>query len=145
MLNERQHASLAKRLIDACGGLIEAAEHCRVSKSVLSDYQLPHKASTMPADVILCLQEYCGEPIYTSALTRASDPVLASADVETDSLSALEHMAHFAKEYRKAKFDGVISAQEERALAPTLATLRKILDGIDAGVTTGPVALRAAE
>jgi len=143
-MNSRQHASLAKRLIDACGGLAEASENCRVNKSVLSDYQCPHKSSTMPADVMLDLQGYCGEPIYTNALVRASDPVLASADVETDSLSALEHMAHFAKEYRKAKSDGLITAQEERSLAPTLANLRHLLDGIDAGVVSGPVAVRVA-
>lgn len=64
-MTPRRHAKLAHDLIEACGGLAEAASACRVSKSVLSTYQNPNEASTMPADVMADLEAYCGEPIYS--------------------------------------------------------------------------------
>lgn len=84
-MNNRRHASLAKQLIDKCGGLDEAAGECRVGRSNLSDYQNPHKASTMPADVIHDLEAYCGEPVYSRCLfeARPAEPVAGNALVET--------------------------------------------------------------
>ena len=64
-MNSKRHAKLARDLIEACGGLDEAAAICRVGKSSLSDYQLPQISTTMPADVMADLEAYCGEPIYS--------------------------------------------------------------------------------
>lgn len=64
-MNPKRHAKLARDLIDACGGLTEASDNCRVGVSTLSTYQNPNEAATMPADVMACLEAYCGEPIYS--------------------------------------------------------------------------------
>ena len=75
-MNSRQHKRHAKALIEACGGLDEAAAACRVSKTSLSDYQNPCLTSFMPADVMADLEAYCGEPIYSRAIadSRPSEP-----------------------------------------------------------------------
>jgi hypothetical protein len=84
-MNSRRHASLAKQLIAACGGLDEAAHACRVGKSSLSDYQLPQITSTMPADVICDLEAYCGDASYSRAMmeARPSEPQRGCVMVET--------------------------------------------------------------
>ncbi|TGY87336.1 hypothetical protein E5163_14810 [Marinicauda algicola] len=69
-MNIREHSKLARLLIEACGGLDEASAHCRVRKSVLSGYQNPNDASTMPADVLYDLETYCGRAIYSRALAQ---------------------------------------------------------------------------
>jgi hypothetical protein len=70
-LSHREHARLARELIEACGGLEEAARACRVRKSALSGYQNAEDASTMPADVMDALEEYAGQgPIYSGAIAE---------------------------------------------------------------------------
>lgn len=84
-MNHRRHADLARRLIEACGGLEEAATACRVKKSQLSAYQNPHEPSTMPADVMHDLEAYCGENLYSREIAEArpSAPVAGDAITET--------------------------------------------------------------
>jgi hypothetical protein len=84
-MNARKHTRLAKTLIDACGGLEEAASACRLNKSRLSDFQNPNSGSFMPADVIVDLEAYCGEPLYSREIfeSRPSEPVAGNALVET--------------------------------------------------------------
>ncbi len=64
-MNPKRHAKLARDLIEACGGLAEAADNSRVGVSTLSTYQNPNESATMPADVMADLEAYCGEPIYS--------------------------------------------------------------------------------
>lgn len=84
-ITPRRHARLARNLIEACGGLEEAATACRVRKSSLSLYQCPQDAATMPADVMADLEAYCGEPIYSREIAEArpSAPVGGDVVVET--------------------------------------------------------------
>lgn len=84
-MTPRNHARLARRLIDACGGLAEASEACGVSKSVLSTYQNPNEPATMSARVMADLEAYCGEPIYSREIaeSRPSAPVAGNALTET--------------------------------------------------------------
>lgn len=70
-LSHREHARLAHDLIDACGGLEEAARACRVKRSALSGYQTATDPSTMPADVMDALEEYAGQgPTYSGAIAE---------------------------------------------------------------------------
>ncbi|MDO1560400.1 hypothetical protein Q0812_13275 [Brevundimonas sp. 2R-24] len=84
-MNARRHARLARELIDACGGLDEAAAACRVGKSSLSDYQNACLTAFMPADVIADLEGYCGQAIYSATLAEArpSAPIAGDALTET--------------------------------------------------------------
>lgn len=84
-MNARKHTRLAKQLIDACGGLEEAASACRLNKSRLSDFQNPNSGSFMPADVITDLEAYCGEPVYSREMfeARPAEPIAGNALQET--------------------------------------------------------------
>ena len=85
-MNARRHARLAHELIDACGGLDEASQACRVGKTRLSDYQNPSANCFMAADVIADLEAYCGQAIYSGALAQArpTAPVAGEVITETD-------------------------------------------------------------
>lgn len=84
-ISARRHADLARRLIAACGGLEESASACRIGVSTLSTYQNPREAATMPADVVVDLEAYCGDAIYSRAMceARPSEPVSGDALAET--------------------------------------------------------------
>jgi hypothetical protein len=84
-MNSRRHARLAHDLIAACGGLEEAALACRVGKSALSDYQNSCLTAFMPADVIVDLEAYCGDALYSRAImeARPSEPTRGDVMVET--------------------------------------------------------------
>lgn len=92
-MNSRRHANLAKQLINACGGLEEAAAACRVGKSSLSDYQLPQISAFMPADVMADLEGYCGEPIYSRAIAESRPSEPTAGDVLTETHEAVQAAA----------------------------------------------------
>lgn len=124
-LTPRRHASLARRLIDACGGLDEATAACRVGKSTLSTYQNPAETAFMPADVMADLESYCGEPIYSRALfeARPGDPMAGDALVEThEAVQAATDLLPLALAMRAGK-PGARAAYE--------AAVAKLVDEVD--------------
>ena len=94
-MTPRRHALFAKTLIARCGGLDEvlAIPGLRVKKPQLSNYQNPHVAAFMPADVIALLEGYCGEPIYSRALFEAADAAPAAARYCQPALSIIHPSA----------------------------------------------------
>lgn len=69
-VNAQRHALLARRLIEAGGGLEECAAACRLKRSRLAEFSDPKSGSFMPADVMADLEAYCGEPIYSRAIAE---------------------------------------------------------------------------
>lgn len=131
-MNVRWHAARARALVEACGGLQEAALHCRVSRSVLSDYGNPQKACAMPADVILALEEYCGQAFYTHALSQASHGVLPVDDLVDGSISISVQSSALVQAVRDALRDGELSESECRQLDGAVGQIRRELAAIDA-------------
>lgn len=64
-VRQRQHKKLARRLVEAVGGVEAAASFCRVGKSQLSDFGNENLLSFMPADVIDDLEALVADPLYT--------------------------------------------------------------------------------
>lgn len=139
-ISHREHASLARDLIEACGGLEEAARACRVRRSALSGYQNPNDASTMPADVIDALQHYAKQgPIYSSRLTdNCTAPEITgclkeiACDLAQESMDVLSAI-------REALADGRLSANDldaitvaERDAEAALERLRSTRRAIEA-------------
>lgn len=116
-MNRRQHARLARQIIEACGGLIEAASACRVGKSQLADYQSPHGDGFMPADVIADLEAYCASPIYSRALFEARPDQALSRDLKEEACEAAEAAMTLQSKIRLAAADGVLTPREREALA----------------------------
>lgn len=116
-MNRRTHARLARQLIEACGGLLEAEDACRVRKSQLSDYQNPNGETFMPADVIAALEADCGQPIYSRALFEARPGAEEARDLKDEACDAVEATAGLLQEVRLVTSDGVITPAERERLS----------------------------
>lgn len=127
-LSQREHARIARALIEACGGLDEATRNCRVSKSKLSDYQNPNQAVFMPADVMAELEVFCGQPVYSTALAGRFGPVTAHGDLAEAACRVTEAAAIMQQTVREALADGVLTPREIDDVA---ATERQVADALD--------------
>lgn len=138
-MNAKKHAALARSLISACDGLADAAREAGVSKALLSTYQNPNEAATMPARIIAVLEEYCGEGIYSRALATRSHGIMPSDDVIGDALKLDQAATLFACTYHHAihgpQTPGRIDAQEQRNLDEIITRVRSLLDRLEAGVS----------
>ncbi|MCX7585041.1 hypothetical protein [Phenylobacterium sp. 58.2.17] len=116
-MNRRQHARLARQLIEACGGLVEASGACRVGKSQLGECQNPHGDSYLPADVIFDLEAYCGKPIYSRALFEARPEVVQAKNLIDEACGAAEAAMKLQATVRLAASDGDLTPNEIETIA----------------------------
>lgn len=140
-MNARRHARLAHDLIEACGGLDEAAQACRVGKTRLSDYQNPAASCSMPADVMADLEAYCGRAIYSGALSQArpTAPVCGEVVTEThDVVTAAAALLPLAVAMR----DGKPGARA--AFQAAVSTLTREVDDVEAIADGNVVRMGAA-
>lgn len=129
-MNPREHARMARMLIDACNGLDEAAAACRVSKSKLSDYQNPHVGLFMPADVMCDLERYCGRAIYSAAIFDRVQPGVVSADLEAVTCDLSEAGSELQRLTRKALADRKLTPREIDELSKAEAAVAESLDRV---------------
>lgn len=134
-MNDRQHALLARLLIERCGGLAEAAGACRVSKSVLSSHQTCGSGCFMPADVMADLEGYCGEPVYSRALFEARPTAADCRDLLKEGCEAAESVVDLQREIRLAAADGVITPRERSRLAEVHARAEEQLRDVGAVIS----------
>jgi len=138
-VNRRAHALAARRLIAACGGLIEAAAACRVGKSQLADYQAAEGLGFMPADVMADLEAYCGTPVYSRMLVEARPAGPETFDLAREACDAAEAAGRLQRGARQAADDGAITERERRELvdiyAEALDQLRQVGALLSEGVT----------
>ncbi|KQW79739.1 hypothetical protein [Brevundimonas sp. Root1279] len=147
-LSHREHSRLAGELIEACGGLEEAARACRVKKSALSGYQNPHDASTMPADVIADLEAYIARPIYSAALFDLckAKPITGclkelAFDLAQESMDVVSTVREALADGRLSPNDMDLIAAAERDAEEALERVRGVRRAIEAAT---PSPLRAA-
>ncbi|MCA6311658.1 hypothetical protein [Phenylobacterium sp.] len=138
-MNRRAHALAARRLIAACGGLVEAAAACRVGKTQLADYQAADGDGFMPADVMADLEAYCGAPAYSRMLVEARPCGPDSQDLAREACDAAEAAGRLQRGARLAADDGDLSERERRELAKiyaeALEQLRQVGDLLSQKVT----------
>jgi hypothetical protein len=117
-LSHREHARLARELIEACGGLTEAASACRVNRSALSGYQTAHDPSTMPADIIDALEEYAQQgPIYSGAIAERRMFPTPAGNLGDLACELSEQTLDAQSLIRRALADGKLSQREIDAIA----------------------------
>lgn len=138
MLTQREHARLARELIEACGGLDEAAATGSRSKSKLSDYQNPNMPACMPADVIDCLQSYCGRPIYSEGLSACFTAPVVVGEIVPTACRITEGAAVLQALSRQHMADGRLSPREIEDLA-------KAMSGVEGELDQARAILRAHE
>lgn len=129
-MTRREHCLHARRLIEACGGPVEAATACRLGAPALSRACNPESDQFLPADVMADLEAYCGQPIYSRALFEARPSAAISADLLTEGCEAAESAADLQREIRLAVKDGVITPSEQRRLARRHADAKAQLEEV---------------
>ncbi|WP_420478262.1 hypothetical protein [Brevundimonas sp. FT23028] len=133
-LSHREHARLARELVDACGGLEEAANACRVRKSALSGYQNPEDPSTMPADVMDALEEYAGQgPTYSGAIAeRRMFPVKVTGCLKELAFDLAQESMDVVTAVREALADGNLSANDLDRIASAEREAEEALERVRA-------------
>lgn len=121
MLNHRQQASAFGRLVKACGGLEEASRACAqlarpYSVAQLSRCQTAGAGCFAPSDIIACLEDYCGDPIFGRALVEARPCATEIDSAMTEAAETTEAAASFQSKVRRAVADGVVTAAEQAEL-----------------------------
>ncbi len=129
-MNRRQHATYARRLIAACGGLKESAGICRINKTQLGEAQAPEGEYYLPADVIVELEQHSGRRDYSRAMFEASADAEASADLREEISEAMESVADLHRQVRLATKDGRVSPRERRQLLALQAQAKQQLDEV---------------
>ena len=132
-LSNREHARLARQLIEACGGLEEAASACRVGKSALSSYQSPHEDQFMPADVLDALEVYAGRgPIYSGAISDRRVVVAGASNIGEAACNLSEMVLEAQAVVRRSIADGRVSPRELDAIHAAEADCERALDQLKA-------------
>lgn len=138
-LSSREHARLARELVEACGGPAEALSACRIkTKSQLCEYGLPQIPATMPADVIADLERHCGKPIYSSVLFELVQRETVAGSVQALACDLTEATADVQRTVRRAIADDRLSPNEHNAIDAAIDVARETLAQLEA-------AKRAAE
>jgi hypothetical protein len=136
----RQHASWARLLIKACGGLDESARASRLSVSHLSRCQDGSDPSVLPVDVIADLELYCGQAIYSRALVsllEGASSLTVPADLVSEGCDVGEAGAELQAAVRKAARDGKLSERERRDLCEKANKVRQELSDMERLLAAG--------
>lgn len=122
-MSNARHASLVEQLYAACGGVpdIVASKACRLDKSRLYEFADPRAGAYMPADVMVDLESYCGEPIYSRAILEHRPSAVEAAELLQEVLDSTEAVVDLQRHVREASADGHIDAHERKAIDGLLA------------------------
>ncbi len=106
-------ADATAKLIEACGGLAPAAEMCRVSTTMLSNYMNPEQTAVIPADIAMTLEHLCGKAFITDHMTASHGGRLMIIDGPTDR-NWLRYVGDLTKDYAKAISDTTKALEDNR-------------------------------
>lgn len=132
-LSDREHARLARELIEACGGLDEASRATGLSKGQLSRCQQAHYRETLSARTINCLEAYSDRAIYSAAMADAVGVVRAVGELREHACDLTEAASLALGSVRKAlSDDGKISPREADAIARAEVEVERALENLRA-------------
>ncbi|WP_404415474.1 hypothetical protein [Brevundimonas vesicularis] len=131
-----EHANLARRLIEAVGGLERASRLCRVNATVLSNYQNPNMPGvSMPADVMSDLQVAAGTALYSDAQAAEVDrPQTMVADPMHHACGLVKEAADVLGAVQTSLSDGNVSAADFSNCDRELADLEERIAILRAGL-----------
>lgn len=135
-LNPIEHAYLARRLIEAVGGLERAAGICRVSAGVLSTYQNPSRPECfMPSDVVSALQIAGGDALFSKAqMAEVDQPDTVIADPMHHACGLVKEAAEALGAVESAMSDGTVSAADFARCDRELADVEERIAILRAGL-----------
>lgn len=124
-MHAKTHATLARLLIKACGGLEQAAENCRLEKSRLQEFQDPDTGAFMPADVMADLEGYAGEPIYSAAIAKERPSAPTPKGLLEEAMETAEAGVDLQRLLRTALDDGRIDKAEDLKIEAQLLAIEE--------------------
>jgi hypothetical protein len=135
-MNAKRHALLARLLIEACGGLHEAAaiDDCRLKHSRLANFQDPTSGSFMPADVIAALEAYCGKAIYSRAIADARPSGSEISELADEACSMVEAAADLQELVRRHRAGEPLDARERDRVERFLELIEDYVRGARAKI-----------
>jgi hypothetical protein len=135
-MNAKRHALLARLLIEACGGLHEAAavDDCRLRPSRLANFQDPNAGSFMPADVVAALEAYCGRAIYSQAIADERPSASDLSDLADEACSLVEAAADLQELVRRHRAGDPLNAHEKDRVERFLELIEDYVRGARAKV-----------
>ena len=136
-MTPRKHAALARDLIKSCGGLVEASDNCRLSKSALANAQNVNHEYYLTVDVVADLEAYCGDAVYSRALVDVAPAQSGDGDIVGDAIDLTLKSASLNARLHKALRDGKLSPNEKDALLQTASQLRNGLNAFEAELGEG--------
>lgn len=135
-LSPREHAHMARSLIDACGGVDEILRQdppvCRRHRSQLFEYR--NGKAMMPADVMSDLEAYAGEPIYSRVLVERRPARPADACPREAALDHSVRSGGLQALLREVLRDGVVTLRERDTAEALLVELEAAVAQIRAGL-----------
>lgn len=142
-----------KALIKACGGLKEASLACKEERRPYSVAQLGRCQNVrapdyLPIDIVMCLEEYCGQTIVTQAMADRRPTEVAAGCLRDEVCDFIERGGDLSRAVRKALIDEQISAQEGAEIRALIEQGREDLDqaevALDAAMAPRSVPQRRA-
>jgi hypothetical protein len=143
-VDAKEHAWLARQLIDACGGPRKAAEISgKVRKSRMAQFQDPHSGAIMTMDIVLALETYAAEPIYTRAVmaARAKADGECGASLAEEACDLTEAAASLQRLSRAVTSDGgfAVAFADRRQLLIDVGLVGRHLAAMRAKIAEGVI------
>ncbi|HWY14403.1 MAG TPA: phage regulatory CII family protein [Rhizomicrobium sp.] len=132
-------------LVMACGGQGEAAKLSRVSRAQIARYTDDSDDNAlihMPVDIVLALEEHCGDMIVTRWLALAQKKIVIDVgDTVPCTMNLSEQIARVAEESGRVmadaaralehgRFDPKKAPRVRRECIETISALSRLLDGL---------------
>ena len=137
-MNPRQHAVLARKLQDACGGAdtcVNLLEETPFKMGRTYVYACRDAASgrTMPIGAIAVLEERCGQKLYSSAVYVKAPPSEAECAL-SEAFELNETGSDLQRLVRLAAEDGVFTEHEKRQIEPVIQLIEERARGLRAAM-----------
>lgn len=141
-MNRRQHALLARELLQACGGAHEAIRAMRDAgvqcrRDTIFDTARADGASYLRVDQLHFLEDYCGKRIYSRAIADCAPAEDQPAGVVEEACETSELAVALQRLVRQAVADGVLTPNEKVEIEQLVGTLERKLRDVRAAADRG--------
>ncbi|MFD1328270.1 phage regulatory CII family protein [Mycoplana ramosa] len=128
-------------LVEACGGVMRAAEKCGYSKSNVGRWFDPNDPTLMPLPAVITLEAECQRPFVTAVMAEANGRRLA--DPHQERAADVSVLTSHAEVMRQASelMNAMALAMEDGRITPAEATT---VDRIASALDTASANLRSS-
>jgi hypothetical protein len=119
-MNQRQHALLAKQLVDKVGGVKTAAHITELGKTAIYRACDPNDSYALTMPRVVALENYAGTALYSKACAAALTTAPVDLDLTHESMDLNVFAATLSRNTHAALADGRLSNRERDQLSVQL-------------------------